>query len=418
MNQGFGNLCSVDEKGSAKGFARAEIGLLDQAFIAQLEFRNQFKYKSPDAGKNLSDANFIQKHEKFMAWLQTNNAGLDSLEISFRGTPNSRGIYAKTQVAKGQPIMAIPKCLLITHELISNSPTIDRLLTGTLKLKSPKHSLLAVFLLEEFFKGKASFWEPYLDTLPTDLSNFPIFYTESQLAILKNSPLLSTVIAKKINILKDYENICEFLGHEEFQNKFSLDDFAYCRCMVSSRIFGFEVDKKKTGGFVPFADMLNHKSYDALNWHFSDADQKFTLHSTETVEPNQQVSNSYGQKCNSRFLMNYGFIPPQNANNEYRFILGITKDTPLYLPKLEILKMVSCDFPTIDQKLTRPKIFKVSLDLTCKGTQQFFGFLRYLCVDSLPELNRIRAKVFDGYGFLQNGFVAENTEVSFSFFYT
>lgn len=320
MNEGFGDLCSVHQEPLAKHSAEADTGLLDQAVIAQLEFRNHFKYKILDALGDLSDANFLQKHSKFMAWLQTNNAGLDSLEISFRGTLDSRGIYAKTQVAKGQPIIAIPKCLLITHELISNSPTIDRLLTGSLQLKSPKHSLLAVFLLEEFFKGKASFWEPYLDTLPTDLSNFPIFYTESQLAVLKNSPLLSTVKAKKINILKDYEKICDFLGNDEFQSKFSLDDFAYCRCMVSSRIFGFEVDKKKTGGFVPFADMLNHKSHDTLNWHFSDIDQRFTLHSTETVEVNEQVSNSYGQKCNSRFLTNYGFILSENPNNEYRFI--------------------------------------------------------------------------------------------------
>jgi histone-lysine N-methyltransferase SETD3 len=32
----------------------------------------------------------------------------------------------------------------------------------------------------------------------------------------------------------------------------------------------------------------------------------------EIIKPNSQIYNSYGRKCNSRFLMNYGFILDDN----------------------------------------------------------------------------------------------------------
>jgi hypothetical protein len=84
----------------------------------------------------------------------------------------------------------------------------------------------------------------------------PIFYSEEQKALLKGSPTLRT-LEKRIKEMKsDYDLLKENL--EDFEN-ISYETFAYHRCLASSRVFGFIVNGLKTGGMVPFLDMINHK---------------------------------------------------------------------------------------------------------------------------------------------------------------
>ena len=86
--------------------------------------------------------------------------------------------------------------------------------------------------------------------------------------------------------------------------------------MVSSRIFGINILGKKTDGFVPMADMLNHKRPKQTSWTYSDEKGGFVIEALKDIERNEQVYDSYGKKCNSRFFLNYGFIVENNDGNE------------------------------------------------------------------------------------------------------
>lgn len=92
------------------------------------------------------------------------------------------------------------------------------------------------------------------------------------------------------------------------------------RMIVSSRVFGIVVDKLKTDALVPYADMLNHKLPKQTCWYFCDRDQGFVIKSLRDIEGGTEIYDSYGQKCNSRFLLNYGFTLPQNICNEVVFM--------------------------------------------------------------------------------------------------
>jgi len=54
---------------------------------------------------------------------------------------------------------------------------------------SPKHSILAIYLLEEIASGKSKY-KPYLDILPKDHSCFPINFSTEELTELIGSPFL------------------------------------------------------------------------------------------------------------------------------------------------------------------------------------------------------------------------------------
>lgn len=63
------------------------------------------------------------------------------------------------------------------------------------RLISPKHSFLATYLMEERRKD-SSYFDPYMDILPKNFDNFPIFYTKEERAWLEGSPFQQQISEK------------------------------------------------------------------------------------------------------------------------------------------------------------------------------------------------------------------------------
>lgn len=211
--------------------------------------------------------------------------------------------------------------------LVSLCPQILKLTN----LSAPKHTVLGLFLIEERLKGEDSFWKYYLKSLPPNMNTMPIFYSEEQKALLKGSPVLRT-LNKRIKEMKaDYDILRTSL--EEFQS-ISYESFAYHRCLASSRVFGFIVNGVKTGGMVPFLDMINHKRPKQSLWSYDDSLESFKIEAYGDCEANSELFDSYGKKCNSRFLLNYGFIEEDNDANEFVFSIDLGQEMPLYDEKM------------------------------------------------------------------------------------
>jgi histone-lysine N-methyltransferase SETD3 len=69
---------------------------------------------------------------------------------------------------------------------------------------------------------------------------------------------------------------------------------------------------------VPFADMLNHYRPRETSWTFDNNQQSFTMTSLASMSIGQQVMDSYGKKCNSKFLLHYGFAVENNREDDGR----------------------------------------------------------------------------------------------------
>lgn len=63
----------------------------------------------------------------------------------------------------------------------------------------------------------------------------------------------------------------------------------------------------------------------------------FIIESIDDIPRGAEVMDSYGKKCNSRFLLNYGFIVRNNDANEYPFRLEISLDDPNFEVKRNLL---------------------------------------------------------------------------------
>lgn len=77
----------------------------------------------------------------------------------------------------------------------------------------------------------------------------PIFFGEEEKEVLKGSPFGILLDQRISEMRKDYNLLKENLKEFESVN---YQEFAYHRCLASSRVFGFNIDGIKTGGMVPF----------------------------------------------------------------------------------------------------------------------------------------------------------------------
>ena len=268
----------------------------------------------------------------------------------------------------------MPKSHLITLEMAKQTGVSKKILEHKVDLLSPKHSFLSTFLLRERLKPD-SFWRPYLDILPSDYDSMPIFFSEDDLSQLEGSPFLTQVRDKISDLKKDYEAIVsvapEFAEH-------TFKEFCWARMTAASRIFGIVIGDLKTDAFVPLADMLNHRRPKQTSWSYSNEKGGFVIESLENIKKGEQIYDSYGKKCNSRFFLHYGFIVMENDGNEVAVKVNINKEDPLLPLKEQFMS----------EKMEK-KTFRIMSNYEENNVLEFFGFIRFVELTEKEHLLRL-----------------------------
>lgn len=225
--------------------------------------------------------------------------------------------------------------------------------------------------------------------LPEAFPNMPLFWSDEQLQWLQGSYLLQQVEDRKANIKRDYEQIIRVAP--EFKAIADLHTFMWVRMIVASRNFGVTIDGRKTDAMVPYADMLNHYRPRETKWTYNSARQCFTITSTTRLAKGQQVYDSYGKKCNSRFLLNYGFAVEHNRDddtgqnhNEVRIIASLEAPgvDPWFQQKVShLLAAGVCTGSALNSGTSREGIpwraFRVSTYYAHAATREIFSWLRF-----------------------------------------
>lgn len=129
--------------------------------------------------------------------------------------------------------------------------------------------------------------------------------------------------------------------------------------------------------------MINHKRPKQSLWSFDDERDAFKIEAYgDCCLKNSELFDSYGKKCNSRFLLNYGFIEEDNDANEYEFKIAFTKSHQFYQKKVDMINQLK-DYSTF---------FKISRDFESKKFFDFLSFIRFLMVDNDEDFKKVRVK--------------------------
>ena len=301
---------------------------------------------------------------KFMKSFYKIGLYLNKIEISFNSECD-RFCKATEDIFDKDILIRVPLEALMTLDEARQSqlgayftPQLEK------KLNSPHHSLLSTFMLTEIDKGSKSKWKYYFDFLPVSYNNFPIFYGEKEFAYLKGTQFLELLKNKKKEMKEDYELLTHVIpGY----SKYDYNLFKKMREVISSRVFGVTIKGKKNDIIAPYADMLNHKRPRQTHWNYDDTCNAFVIKGVTNVKKGDEVFDSYGIKCNSRFLLNYGFTVENNEDNEFKIILILNESSPYFREKMEYLG---------GKNFT--KKFSLVINQSDNKYLQFFSFLRFI----------------------------------------
>ncbi|CAD8159503.1 unnamed protein product [Paramecium pentaurelia] len=359
------------------GYIQDAIQCLESSGNHTSEIEKQLNYYKTLALQSSIDSGELDKQKRLLEWLKNGQALFPKIKIECYAE-DYRGVNARKAISSKEVILFVPRSHMITLEMAKETPVAKKIIQYRLDLLSPKHSFLSTFLLQEK-KKQDSFWKPYLDVLPKSYSNFPIFFNDNDLDWLKGSPFLKQVKDKITDLKKDYCDICQ-VAPEFLQNSF--DEFCWARMTASSRIFGINIKGVKTDAFVPLADMLNHKRPKLTSWCYSDERQGFIIETDENIEKGQMIFDSYGSKCNSRFLLNYGFVVDDNNANEVNVIVEPDGPIPLIQLKEGLIRDI----------LQFPKSFRLVIDPDDVNFSDFMSFIRFILIKDENEFINLQGK--------------------------
>jgi histone-lysine N-methyltransferase SETD3 len=308
----------------------------NKAFFSKSQLKKNTEDRKCIDCCELSSSKFTLENQQtlfsnLVKWLHQNGAEFPYLKIK-HFNENFRGIVTNKNVYRGNVVLKVPHQCIMTS-LKAHSSTVGKELENSKWRPHSSHTWLALFLLQEKMDPN-SFWKPYIDILPPTYGDFPQFYSSGELKQLKGSFILDMIKSRNLNLEKEFNELVQAIPI--FGKKITLRDYIWARIAVVSRVFQINLgNKEKTEGLVPMADMLNHEKTPGTKWSFIPNEDAFIIASDSFLFKNKEVFDTYGPKCNSRYLVNYGFTLKDNQENN---------QAAIFINPEKILDDIKCPF--------------------------------------------------------------------------
>jgi SET domain len=247
--------------------------------------------------------------ERLRAWAEAAGARLDGVALHV-GSDGEASVRAVRGIAVGEAIFEIPRSLMMIDDQV--------VATSGLSLGLTPHrpgDALAIWLSLES-RIALSPWRPFLDTLPTQFPELPVFRSSDELAGLAGTAADALVAETRGELLETYARL-----PAELRAQISLADFAWGEAVVQTRGFNAPITLEERLALIPLADLLNHRPGDTT-WHYDPATERFTISAARPFAAGEEVHFTYGNKGNAKLLADYGFALPANRANEALLIFA------------------------------------------------------------------------------------------------
>ena len=259
-----------------------------------------------------------KKFTELISWIKRNGGTITDTTI-FKCAAQERGVFSAKRIKGNKSIIRIPRSLIIHDGMGQDSYYGRQLLRASHSdINNLQISLVVIFMLEDMRNGRH--FIPYYNILPEQFGNFPIFWDNKVLTLLKGSDMLNKIKQRTQSFVNDYKVIARCCGG--FQEEYSFKEFLFLRLLVGSRNFGIRIDGIKRVAMIPFSDMLNHAAEPNTNWHYDNNRSQFIMKVNNTIPIHSELTDTYGNKCNSQMLLFYGFALPENKYNQLSISLS------------------------------------------------------------------------------------------------
>lgn len=247
---------------------------------------------------------------------------------------SGRGICSKLDMRCDDLIIRVPFDLMISIVTIENDFEFCNKFNNLSDHKKSIsfQSLLAAYLI--YKSMTTTKWSSYISTIPKSFSN-PYFCAKNELQCLSDS-LLIRVVEQNDRIKLNFSRIQLILDkNNTFFEYLTLDRFKWAYFAINTRSVFIDnrsvrslievepnfiplLTDNPTMALVPFLDLFNHSDYaDSTSFFRLNSHPIFELVTNRQYKKNHQIFISYGLHDNTKLLLEYGFIIP---NNRYDYI--------------------------------------------------------------------------------------------------
>ena len=214
-----------------------------------------------------------------MNWLRKHDVCLDLTNLIIHDKDN-RGLYSSGNISLGEVILAVPWAIVIRPDSISE---LEEKITSLCDKSWKSRIFLAISMLE---KRNGKYYNDWFNTLPKDLSRYPMFFTAEEREYLKGSSILVLLDKDREIIERIYKEIIKL--HPKLKI-FSFEDLlSYCT-IIESRQFSLDVNECC---IAPYLDMANCAVLGKENttWEFDKETQCFQYKAICNIKKGEPVT--------------------------------------------------------------------------------------------------------------------------------
>jgi histone-lysine N-methyltransferase SETD3 len=252
---------------------------------------------------------------RVLAWAEAGGARWNGIAVHVDADGNA-SVRASRMISAGEPILALPRRLMIVDNDLAGSTTGD--LALGLPEPRPRDALAAWLPLEA--REPTSRWRAYLDALPVQLAELPMFHDEDDLAALAGTTAHAIAAEDNRDVLDTYGQLSS-----ELRARLSLADFAWGCAIVKSRGFHAPGTLEHRIALLPVVEFFNHQLGDTT-WSYDPLDGSFVVSTERGFEIGDEVHFTYGDRSNTQLLVQFGFAVPSNRTSEAGLLFGRASD--------------------------------------------------------------------------------------------
>jgi histone-lysine N-methyltransferase SETD3 len=300
------------------------VAILQNGVNFQQTFKHHHQRKNIDA-----------VYSDLLHWMVQNGAFVSpALQIvKYNSTSDFRGLHAIENISKGEVIISLPNDMILTPELALTSSIVRDAQASLGNYSGYEYTYLALFLCDQRRRGPTASFSPYIDALPIDLSNMPVFFSHEEISYLSGTDLGKSILTDIENINMEYYRICSIKGLcgdiKSGKTSFSgitLDDFHWAYQLASSRVFSIDIAGRSLLAMMPYSDLLNHDADADAHWQYNETTQTANIITKKIIPKGKAVTVTYGNKDNARLLRHYGFTVPGNNQTNFMFPLSLPEN--------------------------------------------------------------------------------------------
>jgi len=234
---------------------------------------------------------------RLLAWAAAGGARWDGIEFPVDAEGNA-SVRATRALAPGEQIVALPRHLMVFDTELAASTT------GDPGLAHPRDALAAWLPLEA--RAPGSRWRIFLDALPAQLAELPMFRTATDLAALAGTTAYAIADADNRDVRDAYAALPAALGA-----RVSLADFAWGCAIVKSRGYHAPGTLEHRVALLPVVELFNHRPGDTT-WTYDPADRLYAVITERAFAIGDEVCCAYADCSDTRLLVQFGFTLADN----------------------------------------------------------------------------------------------------------